>query len=192
VTSVARTLLDLAEVLSARRLLRVLEEAERLRLFDLDAIDRLAGRSHGRRGLGELRLALAGMDDEPPPTRSELERRFLELCRAEHLPPPAVNAWLAGFEVDALWPEQRLVVELDGYAFHGARAAFERDRVRDAAIQLAGYRVLRVTHRRLAAEPGAVAEAVRALLDAAPRASRREVRESRRNVQPKTGGASSG
>jgi hypothetical protein len=96
--------------------------------------------------------------------RPSLERRFLALCKREYLPPPDVNVWLAGFEVDVLWREQRLVVELDGYAFHSARVAFERDRIRDAAIQLAGYRVLRVTHRRLEAEPGAVVEAVRSLL----------------------------
>jgi very-short-patch-repair endonuclease len=71
-----------------------------------------------------------------------------------------------GFEVDALWPHQRLVVELDGYEFHRTRAAFERDRARDAALQLAGYRVLRVTSRRLAGEPAAVAETIRSLLEA--------------------------
>jgi hypothetical protein len=177
-------LLDLAEVLSPPRLVRVIEEAERLRLFDRHAIDRLVERSHGRKGLRRLIPLLGAVDEAPPPTRSELERRFLALCKHEHLPPPEVNVWLAGFEVDALWREQRLVVELDGFAFHGARLAFERDRMRDAAIQLAGYRVLRVTHRRLEAEPGAVAGTVRALLDGAPRASRQDVRESRRNVQP--------
>jgi very-short-patch-repair endonuclease len=63
------------------------------------------------------------------------------------------------------WPAQRLVVELDGRATHGTRAAFERDRLRDTALQLAGYRVLRVTHRRMAAEPEEVIRAVRRLLD---------------------------
>jgi len=56
---------------------------------------------------------------------------------------------VAGLEVDAVWPQWRLVAELDGYAFHGTRAAFERDRERDARLQLAGYRVLRFTHRKL-------------------------------------------
>jgi hypothetical protein len=101
---------------------------------------------------------------EPPATRSELERRFLELCREAGLPRPAVNVVAAGFEVDALWPTQRLVVELDGHAFHGNRAAFERDRVRDAELQLAGYRVLRLTHRRLKDESATVARTVAALL----------------------------
>ena len=71
---------------------------------------------------------------------------------------------VAGFEVDALWPDQKLIVELDGYAFHGTRAAFESDRMRDAALQIAGYRVLRVTYRRLLEEPGAVVSAILELL----------------------------
>ena len=67
--------------------------------------------------------------------------------------------------VDALWPEQKLIVELDGYAFHGTtRSAFERDRVRDADLQRAGYRVLRLTWRRLHEDPGPVAATLHALL----------------------------
>ena len=71
---------------------------------------------------------------------------------------------MSGFEVDALWSHERLVVELDGYAYHRGRAAFERDRRRDAALVLAGYRVVRITHWRLLNEPSAVAEEVRSLL----------------------------
>jgi very-short-patch-repair endonuclease len=81
------------------------------------------------------------------------------------LPPPARNALVAGFEVDALWPQRRLIVELDGFSYHRSRAAFERDRRRDAALMLAGYRVLRISFRRLADEPQEVARTVRALLD---------------------------
>jgi very-short-patch-repair endonuclease len=81
--------------------------------------------------------------------RSDLERRFVDVCRDAGLPLPAVNASVAGFEVDALWPAQRLIVELDGYQYHRTRRAFESDRVRDAELQLAGYRTLRITHRRL-------------------------------------------
>jgi hypothetical protein len=164
VTSVARTLLDLAEVVRPRQLERAVEEAERLRLFDLRDLEELCERSRGRRGLRPLRAVLGGAVGEPPATRSELERRFLDLCREAGLPRPAVNLAAAGFEVDALWPRQRLVVELDGHAFHGTRAAFERDRVRDAELQLAGYRVLRLTHRRLKDEPAAVARTVATLL----------------------------
>ena len=68
----------------------------------------------------------------------------------------ATNARPGRFEVDLLWPEQRLVVEVDGFAFHGTRAAFERDRRRDAELQALGYRVLRITWRQLTREPEAV------------------------------------
>jgi very-short-patch-repair endonuclease len=113
--------------------------------------------------VGKLRRVLAeGV--EPLLTRSELERLFLELCRDADLPVPSVNAVVLGYEVDAVWPHRKLVVELDGYGFHRSRAAFERDRARDAALQVAGYRVLRVTDRRLAGEAAAVQADVRSLL----------------------------
>jgi hypothetical protein len=165
VTTLARTLLDLGEVVSSRQLERAFEQAELLRLLDLRAIEALAKRARGRRGLRPLAALLSGAS-EPAMTRSELERRFLELCRHANLPIPVLNAVVAGLEVDALWPSQRLIVELDGYAYHRTRAAFERDRGRDAALQIAGYRVLRVTHRRLATEPAAIVGAVRSLLSA--------------------------
>lgn len=164
VTSVARTLLDLAEVVPFRQLERAFEEAERLRVLDLPAIDQLCARSRGRRGLRPLGCLIAAAQPSVPATRSELERRFLCLCREAGLPTPSVNVLVAGLEVDAVWQSQRLVVELDGHAFHRSRAAFERDRIRDAALQLAGYRVLRLTYRRLEAEPGVLAETVRSLL----------------------------
>jgi hypothetical protein len=166
VTSVARTLLDLAEAVSPTQLRRAFEEADRLELIDMRAIEQLLDRSRGRRGLKPLAALLATHRGPAPPIRSELERLFLDLCHRADLPPPTVNAHVEGLEVDALWAEQRLIVELDGYAFHRTRASFEHDRARarDAILQLAGYRVLRVTHRRLAAEPAAVAVAVRSLL----------------------------
>jgi very-short-patch-repair endonuclease/predicted transcriptional regulator of viral defense system len=162
-TSVARTLLDLAEVVSGERLARAVEEAERLQLFDLRAINRLIERSNGRRGVKPLSVALAAYH-EPTATRSELERRFLTLCRSAGLPSPSLNVWLEGYEVDFLWSQARLVAELDGYEFHRSRAAFERDRLRDTELKLAGYEVIRITSRRLRAEPEAVVSAIRTLL----------------------------
>jgi len=155
VTSVARTLLDLAGVVDRRRLQSALEAAERLRLFDLAALDRTIKRGRTRPGARMLREALGEYRD-PPFTRSELERRFLGLCRAAGLPAPSVNTWVAGGEADMAWPDQRVVVELDSHTFHATGAAFERDRRRDAALQLAGYTALRVTDRRLAREPDVV------------------------------------
>jgi very-short-patch-repair endonuclease len=89
---------------------------------------------------------------------------FLDLCRAAGLPLPAVNATVEGFEVDMLWPEQKLIVELDSQQFHLNRAAFERDRERDAVLRLAGYQVYRVTYRRLTRSPAEVADTVHRFL----------------------------
>jgi hypothetical protein len=163
VTSVARTLLDLAEVVDLQRLERAFEEADRLRLLDLRAIDDTISRNPGRHGLKTLRALLHSVHPVTE-TRSELERRFVAFCRDAGLPPPSVNAIVEGFEVDAIWTDRRLVIELDSYEFHHTRAAFERDRARDAALQLAGYRVLRLTWRRLSEEPEAVAATIRRLL----------------------------
>ena len=166
VTTVARTLLDLAEAAPAR-LERALEAAERMGFFDLRKVESLMDRNPGRRGSRVLEAALDSYRD-PSLTRSELERRFLRLCRRAGLPAPATNIWIAGQEVDAVWCGKRLAVELDSHEFHRTRAAFERDRVRDGDLQLAGYRVLRVTHRRLRDEPRVVVSMVRSLLAAAP------------------------
>jgi very-short-patch-repair endonuclease len=97
-------------------------------------------------------------------TRSEAERRLKALCKAAGLPVPRTNARVAGWEVDAIWPAQRLVVEVDGWNFHGTRQAFERDRRRDASLQPAGYRVVRITWRRLRYEAYAVAAELALLL----------------------------
>ncbi|MBN1527772.1 MAG: type IV toxin-antitoxin system AbiEi family antitoxin domain-containing protein [Thermoleophilaceae bacterium] len=144
VTSAARTLRDLAAVVPARRLERAFEEAERLRVLDLGALEAVAARRRGKRGATAFALLL-GTAIEPDLTRSELERRFLELCRAAGLPRPSINAVVEGTEVDFHWAESGLVVEVDGFENHRTRAAFERDRERDMRLQLAGYRVVRLT-----------------------------------------------
>jgi hypothetical protein len=164
VTSVPRTLLDLAEVLPPRGLVRAIEEAERRRLFDLGAVDALARRSPGRHGLRPLLAALEQVGDDPPHANSDFERDFPAFCLEHGLPVPELNATVAGFVVDALWRDRMLVIELDGYSFHRSRSAFEADRERDAALQLAGYRVVRITWRRLSRDPAGVARTIRALL----------------------------
>ena len=164
ITSLPRTLLDLAEVVSRDRLEAAFEGADRLRLIDLGAIVELCARSPGRRGLKPLRALLSDYGPGAE-AHSELERRFLVFCREGDLPQPSINAHVAGLEVDALWRDGRLVAELDGYAFHSTRGAFERARVRDARLQLAGYRVLRITHRMLEKDPEAVAGTICSLLD---------------------------
>lgn len=163
-TAVSRTLLDLAEVVSSDQLKRAVAQAEHRGAFDLRAVEELVGRSHGRRGLRALTAVLKEHRGPLPVVRSELERGFLDLCRDAGIPPPAVNGSIDGMEVDMAWPDRRLVVELDGHRFHTSRFAFEEDRKRDALLQVAGYRVLRVTHHRLETEPRAVLDAIRLLL----------------------------
>jgi hypothetical protein len=106
-TSLARTLLDLAAVLALTQLNRALEAAQRLELFDLRSIGDVPGRSNGYRGAGLLRRALT--DHHDADLRSDLEARFLDLCREAGLPTPATNVLVGGFLVDAVWKEQRLV-----------------------------------------------------------------------------------
>lgn len=163
VTSVARTIFDLAEVVDERQLARAFEEADRLRILELSALDAVCARGHGRRALRPIRrlMDLTRLPDHP---QSPLEDLVLELCREHDLPIPVTGVTVLGREVDALWPAARLMVEADSWQFHGHRAAFERDRERDAAMQAEGYRVVRLTHRRLEREPAVVADQLRRLL----------------------------
>ena len=163
VTSVARTLIDIAEVVPPRQLARAIDEAERLGFFDLRAVE-LCKRSNGRRGVRALKEAIRRYRPAAPVTRSGLERRLVEICDAAGLPCPAMNLFVAGYEVDAAWLEHGLVVEVDGYEFHRTRAAFEADRRRDAALQREGLRVLRLTDHRLEHDASGIAADLRALL----------------------------
>jgi very-short-patch-repair endonuclease len=157
VTVPARTLLDLAATTPRRELERLVEEAQVRRLVSHGELLAMVERGAGRRGVRKLR-AIVSLLDEPLLTRSEAERRLLALVRSANLPLPRTNVRIAGLEVDAVWPEHRLVVEVDGYAFHGTRAAFERDRRRDARLLMAGYRVIRLTWRQLTREPAGVTQ----------------------------------
>lgn len=160
-TSVARTLLDLADVVADDHLARAVKRAQILRTLDLAEVERVLARANGRRGVTRLRAALGVI---PTGTRSELEDRLLALLGRARLPAPRVNALLLGFEVDFHWPAHRLVVETDGYETHGTRDAFETDRARDLALQAAGWRVVRITWRRLMERPREVEAALAALL----------------------------
>jgi very-short-patch-repair endonuclease len=166
VTSLHRALLDYAEVARPQQLRLALEAADRQGLLDARAIEELIARSPGRRACKPLRGALSELSDSPW-TQSELERRFLATIRDAGLREPHANVLVAGHLVDFHWPAQRLVVEVDGYEFHRSRRAFESDRERDAALQLAGLRVLRVTHRRVS-QPQPLIDQLRGLLEAGP------------------------
>lgn len=170
-TSVARTLLDLATILPAHALARVCEQAEILRVLDMREVDALIARQPRRPGVPALRHALAH-HAETGMTRSDLEARFRNLCLAAHLPLPAVNDFVElpkhpqPVEVDAIWRDRRLIVEVDGWETHGTRTAFERDRARDADLQEAGWRVLRTTHRQLKHRPHEIAARLARMLGA--------------------------
>lgn len=161
-TTIARTVLDLAGALSRDRLRRTIEQADRSGLLDLAALQVQIDRHPARRGTCALRQELAAYA-EPPFTRSELERRFLELVCAGGLPTPLVNVPIAGFEVDFLWPQWRLVAELDGRAYHSDPRRFEGDRTRDIVMMRCGYRVVRFTYRRVVYDPARVLADLRAL-----------------------------
>jgi len=165
ITTVARTLFDLAEVVDFQQLRRAWEEADRLGLLELKAVERVCDLGYGRHALRPIRPLLAEAR-APVMTRSPLEDRFAEFCR-EHLadlPAPLTNISILDHEVDAYWPSHRLVVEMDSWEFHSHRAAFESDRARDAAMQAAGYRVIRLTHRQLKTEARRIATQLRKLL----------------------------
>jgi very-short-patch-repair endonuclease len=163
-TTPARTLVDLAAILNRRQLRRALERSMELRLFDRAAVDAALERARGRRGTGVLRSLLAGLPDEPPPVRRELERRFLELVRDMDLPMPVVNARVGDYEVDFHWPERRLIVETDGRTTHDTAYQFDEDRRRDLALTLAGWHVVRVGWRQVVHEPGRVVALLRSRL----------------------------
>jgi len=165
VTSVPRTLLDLAATSRPDRLDRYLERAEERRLLDLRAIEAVLARAGGHRGRGRLKRALGIYRPEPAFTRSGLERRFLEFIRETDLPTPSTNYGFGGRELDAYWERERFAVELDVYETHGTRAAFERDRLRQEELKLAGIEMIRVTGPRLKREPGEVMGRVATLLE---------------------------
>jgi very-short-patch-repair endonuclease len=149
ITTVARTLLDLAATVRADRLERAYAQALQLQLYDHGAISDVLARANGHRGATPLATATAR---EPRLTRSDWEARFLKLVRDHGLPEPLVNHALTApdhghCEVDFYWPAQRLVVETDSWSAHGSRAAYEQDRARDAALQAAGIRVVRFAWR---------------------------------------------
>jgi len=170
-TSVGRTLLDLAAVVPLRVLAKACDQAEVLRLLDWSALDELIGRASGRRGVRNLRATLGAGDVGRDIPRSELERRFLALCRRARLPHPAVNACLtiAGEEmqVDFLWRAAGVIVETDGYATHRTRQAFVSDRRRDRLLGLAGWRVVRFAWDDVTGEPAHVTGVLRNLLETA-------------------------
>jgi len=167
VTSVARTQFDLAAVLSKRGLERALHEAEVKGLTDRLSLWDLLERYPRRRGAANLR-ALLGAKTPVGITQTELEERFVEFLDAHRLPRPRLNATLPVrgqlLKPDCMWPQQRLVAELDSREVHGTDRAFESDRRRDRVLLVEGWRSTRITWRQLRDEPDAIATDLRELL----------------------------
>ena len=145
-TSPARTLVDLAATRHPRLEVAV-AEAQVLRLVAPADVEASIARATDPRGVPELRRCLA--DIGRGPTRNELERAMLRLVAEAGLPRPLVNSRIGRYVVDFLWPEERVIVETDGWAAHGHRRAFEADRARDADLHARGYVVVRFTWRQI-------------------------------------------
>jgi hypothetical protein len=168
VTTVARLLLDLAEVLTADELDRVVDEAIRLRLYDPAAVDALVARSPGRRGLKPLARARERIHPNSGRTRSELERLAVRMLDEHGVPRPDANVWRQGFRVDLLWHAPRVVVELDGDAFHRTPGTFRKDHDRDNELLDTGHRVRRFTWHDVRHDGPPTAARIAALLAAPP------------------------
>jgi very-short-patch-repair endonuclease len=155
VTSPARTMIDFAGEASTAVVEAALNEARVQRLVTDETLRQAMERCPLRKGVGRLG-ALLKAERGPSLTRSETERRLRSIVERGELPWPQFNVWLFGHLVDAVWPDAKLVVEVDGYSVHGHRRAFESDRRRDQQLAAQGFVVVRVTARQLRDEPMAV------------------------------------
>lgn len=154
ITTIARTIFDLASVIGSGEMRQIFALATREHDAQRAGLLELIARYPKRPGVSVLRALL---DDESPVlTRSEAEERLLQLIAKAQLPRPEVNAWVESYEADLVWRAQRLVVEVDGFAFHSSRASFESDRRRDATLLARGYRVMRITAHQIMREPEAM------------------------------------
>jgi very-short-patch-repair endonuclease len=164
VTTPARTLLDLAEVLRPHQLESAINEAEYRRLASALSLDALLTRHRGRRGTAALQTIVDRGRIGATITRSELEIRFLAFLDAHNLERPLINEQIGPYTVDALWPRHRLVVELDSRQAHETTRAFEEDLARDRRLLIRGYRVARITYRQLHEDEATLGDQLRALL----------------------------
>ena len=162
VTSPARTVFDMApRFKDDAALRRFVNDARLARSFRIRDLAELLARHPRHTRLAEFATAKGG------PTRSEFEDRFVKFARRYGLPEPLTNTTLLGYEIDALFPEQRLIVELDGWEFHSDRGSFESNRDRDAELLANGFRTVRITWERLTTRPGREATRLRKIIEQA-------------------------
>jgi very-short-patch-repair endonuclease len=169
VTTVPRTILDLAATESADTIENLLRESEFRHLTDRLSLPDLIARYRGKRGIRKVQLALDRLKEDPVGTkRSPLEERFAPFLRRHRLPLPRFNDWIVlgdkRYQVDCHWPDLRQIVELDGWDGHSTRTAFREDRARDRRLAAAGYRITRITWNQLDDEADEIAADLRSLL----------------------------
>lgn len=148
VTTPARTVLDNAPRLTGKRLSRFVNDALRTPYLHVPALADVVNRHPRHPGARRLQRFV-----EDPATNSPLEDDFLEFARRYGLPTPTTNTYLLGYEIDVLYPRERVVVEVDSYGFHSDRDSFERDRKRDVVMLAAGFITARITDERMKQEP---------------------------------------
>jgi very-short-patch-repair endonuclease len=163
VTSLARTLLDVAASEPKRELERAVDRAKRQGLLDLYAIDRVLARRARVPGAAPLKQTLA-IYRKPVFDRARSELLLVQALEEEGLRRPALNTWVDRWEIDAYWEAERFAVEVDGWETHGSREAFESDRLRQEEMKLVGIDSVRIAARRIETEPQQVAKRIRALL----------------------------
>ena len=176
VTTIARTLFDLSAVVQRDELRAAFRQAEQLRLTDPLGVEALIGRYPRKPGIPTLRAVFEEAQSGLGVVKSLFEERFQAFLINAAFPTPLTNALIAEHEVDCAWPEQRLIVELDGREFHDTSQAFEADRARDRRLGAAGWRVVRVTWRQLIEHPEELEADLRRLLGLSPRRRRRSRR----------------
>ncbi len=166
VTSPARTILDTAPRLTGKRLSRFVNDALRTPYLHAADLADVLNRNPNHPAANRLRRFV-----EDPKTNSPLEDDFVEFARRHGLPEPVTNTYLLGYEIDVLYPRERVIVEVDSYGFHSDRDTFERDRKRDVVTLAAGFVTVRITDERMKQEPEQEAERMNAILEARRKAA---------------------
>lgn len=168
VTTVPRTIFDLAAVASPQTVESALRQSEFMRLYGSLSLWDLLDRYPGHRGVRAVRTALARLLETSGAPRSTFEERFLAFLDRHGLPRPHLNVWIPiggrNIQVDCLWPDRKEIVELDGWSAHGTRTAFRDDKARDRVLRVAGYSTTRIAWSQLDDEPEAIARDLRAIL----------------------------
>ncbi|MGK2933107.1 MAG: type IV toxin-antitoxin system AbiEi family antitoxin domain-containing protein [Solirubrobacterales bacterium] len=169
VCSVPAVLVQLAGTSNKYKLRRAFIEASRKGLLSKTNLAHCRSIGRDFRGMANLVELIDLWHPESAKAKSYMEGDFFLLCAKHKIPRPSVNAWVDGKEVDCLWPDERVIVELDSRTFHDDQFAFDRDRVRQNAAVVAGYFVLRFTYRRIVDEPETVMAELKAVLAARSR-----------------------